>query len=308
MRSGDLAHAGNVEPERWIFLLHLPRLVLLALPLSRTALFDSAPVPARAARSGGEAGAGFARGLLTSGRRAHRMDRWIRLGVWAVASAATLSAGESADKFVRLFDGRTWDGWDHPKHLDGVWEIADGVIRLRSDQPKRERGKSYDLSTTERFRNFVLMVDWRLMGTPKMKPLQLLTADGLEQHDAQGKLIMKEYLSWGDSGVFLRGVRAAQVNIWCEPCGSGEVATKFKDLAASKEERMKTMPRLRADHGPGEWNRFLITMRGDRVSVVLNGVPVVDGARVKDVPGEGPITLQNHNDAVEFRNIFIKKL
>lgn len=226
------------------------------------------------------------------------------------AGAGTMATGQSTHGFVPLFDGKTWHGWDHPPHLDGVWEIADGVIRLRSgaDQPKREKGKSYDLSTTKRFRNFVLAVEWRLLGTPKMKPLQLLTEDGLEQHDTQGKLIMKEYLSWGDSGVFLRGVRSAQVNIWCEPCGSGEVATKFKDLAASKAERMKTMPRVRADRGRGEWNQFVITMRGDRVSVVLNDIPIIDGARVKDVPAEGPITLQNHNDEVEFRNFLIKPL
>jgi hypothetical protein len=29
---------------------------------------------------------------------------------------------------------------------------------------------------------------------------------------------------------------------------------------------------------------------------------------VKDIPAEGPITLQNHKDAVEYRNIFIKEL
>jgi hypothetical protein len=222
------------------------------------------------------------------------------------ASSANTTTQPSATR--SLFDGHTWAGWDHPEHLDGVWAIADGVIRLQSEQSRRIAGKSYDLSTKERFRNFVLTLEWRLTGEPRMKPLQLLTDDGLEQHDAQGKLIMKEYLSWGDSGIFLRGVRAAQVNIWCEPCGSGEVGTKFKDLAASKAERMKTMPRVRADRGPGEWNRFVITLRGDRVSVELNGTPVIDGARVKDIPAEGPITLQNHKDPVEYRNLSIARL
>jgi len=35
---------------------------------------------------------------------------------------------------------------------------------------------------------------------------------------------------------------------------------------------------------------------------------VITGARVKEIPAEGPVTLQNHKDAVEFRNIFIKEL
>jgi hypothetical protein len=265
---------------------------------------------AEAAPSDRARGAGPASKIPAVGTHRSRLGRWIRMSLLALAGAAALSATASAADFIPLFDGKTWSGWEHTKHLDGVWEIADGAIRLRSgrDQPKREKGKSYDLSTTRRFRNFVLSLEWRLLGEPKLKPLQLLTVDGLEQHDAQGKLIMKEYLSWGDSGVFLRGVRAAQVNIWCQPCGSGEVATKFKDLAATKEERMKTMPRVRADRGRGEWNRFVITMRGDRVSVVLNDVPIVDEARVVGIPAEGPITLQNHSDLVEFRNVRIKPL
>jgi hypothetical protein len=68
------------------------------------------------------------------------------------------------------------------------------------------------------------------------------------------------------------------------------------------------MPSIRADNGPGEWNRFIITLRGDRVDVTLNGTPVIQGARVKDIPAEGQLTLQNHKDAVEFRNVFIKEL
>lgn len=233
---------------------------------------------------------------------------WVRLALISAVVASNLAAAGPAAGSVSLFDGRTWANWDHPPHLEGVWEIGDGVIRLRPDQPKREKGKSYDLSTAKHYRNFELTLEWRLTGPARMKPLQLLTPDGLEQHDAQGKLIMKEYLSWGDSGVFLRGTRAAQVNIWCQPCGSGEVATKFKDLKATKAERMKTMPRVNADRGRGEWNKFVITLRGDLVDVVLNDVAVVTGARVVGVPERGPITLQNHNDAVEYRNITIKPL
>jgi hypothetical protein len=210
--------------------------------------------------------------------------------------------------FIALFDGRTWANWQHDPHLDGVWEIADGVIRLRTDEPPRVAGKDYNLSTSKKYKDFTLMLDWRLTGKPVVKPHQWLMDDGQFHTDAAGKVIMKDNLTWGDSGVYLRGARAAQINIWCQPCGSGEVGTKFKDTQATKEERMKTMPTVRADNGPGEWNRFIITLRGDRVDISLNGKDVIQGARVKDIPAEGPITLQNHKDAVEFRHIFIKEL
>jgi hypothetical protein len=231
---------------------------------------------------------------------------------WIMACPC-LAAEPVSDKpdttgFTSLFDGKTWENWDHPSHLDGVWEIADGVNRLRTDEPKRVSGKVYDLSTAKKYQDFTLLIDWRLTGKPIVKPHQWLTDDGQFHLDAEGKVIMKDNLSWGDSGVYLRGVRAAQVNIWCQPCGSGEVGTKFKDLTATKEERLKTMPSTRADNGPGEWNCFIITLRGDRVDVKLNGAQVIKGARVKAIPAEGPITLQNHKDAVEFRNVFIKEL
>lgn len=210
--------------------------------------------------------------------------------------------------FTQLFDGQTWAGWNHPAHLDGVWEITDGAIRLRTDEAPRVQGKDYNLSTIRQFKDFTLMLDWRLMGEPHVKPHQWLEDDGQYHTDAAGKIIMKNHLTWGDSGVFLRGARLAQINIWCQPCGSGEVGTKFKDLTATKEERLKTMPSVCADKGRGEWNRFVITLRGDRVEVSLNGKQVIKGARVKDIPADGPVTFQNHKDAVEFRNIFIKEL
>ena len=77
-----------------------------------------------------------------------------------------VSAPPESAGFTSLFDGKTWAGWDHPAHLDGVWEIADGVIRLRTDEPKRVSGKDYTLSTTRRYKDFSLMLDWRLTGKP----------------------------------------------------------------------------------------------------------------------------------------------
>lgn len=226
----------------------------------------------------------------------------------AAENTANLRQDPPPSGFVPLFDGRTWANWLHEPHLDGVWEIAEGTIRLRTDEPPRQRGKDYNLSTAKQYKDFVLIIDWRLTGKPVVKPNQWLMDDGQFHTDAAGKLIMKDNLTWGDSGIYLRGARAAQVNIWCQPCGSGEVGTKFKDTEATKEERMKSMPSVRADKGPGEWNRFIITLRGDRVDVTLNGVDIIQGARLKQIPAEGPITLQNHKDGVEFRRIFIKEL
>jgi hypothetical protein len=63
-----------------------------------------------------------------------------------------------------------------------------------------------------------------------------------------------------------------------------------------------------------------ITMRGDRLTVVLNGQTVIENAQLPGIPQEGPIALQHHggrnpdgtmngaSSLVQFRNIYTKEL
>lgn len=78
-------------------------------------------------------------------------------------------------------------------------------------------------------------------------------------------------------------------------------------------------PRTQADKPVGEWNRFEITMRGDRLTVVLNGTTVIENAQLPGIPERGPIALQHHGgkrdgrwvgppSLVQFRNIRVKEL
>ena len=74
------------------------------------------------------------------------------------------------------------------------------------------------------------------------------------------------------------------------------------------EVRAGVTPKVKADKKPGEWNRFVITMKGDRLTVVLNDKTVIENAPLPGVPARGPIALQHHGDPVQFANIFIKEL
>lgn len=67
-------------------------------------------------------------------------------------------------------------------------------------------------------------------------------------------------------------------------------------------------PKLKADRPLGQWNRFVITMRGDRLTVKLNGQTVLENAQLPGVPQRGPIALQHHGDSLQFANIYIKEL
>ena len=60
-------------------------------------------------------------------------------------------------------------------------------------------------------------------------------------------------------------------------------------------------------------------MKGDRLTVVLNGITVIENAQLPGVPAKGPLALQHHGakkdgvwtgppSLVQFRNISIKEL
>jgi len=80
-------------------------------------------------------------------------------------------------------------------------------------------------------------------------------------------------------------------------------------------------PLKKADKEPGEWNTFFIVIKGDKVTVKLNGELVVDGValeniweRNKPLPDKGPIELQSHPKQdgkfgkITFKNIYVKEL
>jgi hypothetical protein len=125
-----------------------------------------------------------------------------------------------------------------------------------------------------------------------------------------------EHGSW-KSGIFLKGQHKSQVNIWCWPVGSGEVWGYRTDPEFSPEVHAGVTPKAKADRPIGEWNTFHIIMKGDRLTVTLNGKLVIDDAQLPAVPAQGPIALQHHGDRkdgewgasfLQFRHIFIKEL
>ena len=136
----------------------------------------------------------------------------------------------------------------------------------------------YSLATRRDYADFEMWADWRIMSIT------------------------------GDSGLYLRG--SPQVQIWDAHnqwhIGSG-------GLYNNKQNPSKALSI--ADNLIGDWNRFRIRMVGEKVSVWLNGVLVVDNVTLENYwdrkspifPCE-QIELQCHGDPLEFRNIFIREL
>lgn len=230
-------------------------------------------------------------------------------------AASNPGAMQTADGFRSLFNGRDFTGWKVPAGDNGHWRIVDGVI----DYDAESEAKDKDLWTEATYRDFTLRVDWRIKSTPYVNPsVPIIRFDGSHKKDASGREI-RIAVPDSDSGIFVRGTSKAQVNIWAWPIGSGEVYGYRTDAKMPAEVRAGVTPRRNADRHIGEWNTFEITMRGDRLDVVLNGEQVLVNAALPGVPSEGPIALQHHGakkdgvwvsppSLVQFRNISIKEL
>jgi len=206
--------------------------------------------------------------------------------------------------FKPLFSGKDFAGWKFNDAMRTAWSVSGSHFTSKAGV----KGGGFDLWSEKSYRDFELIVDWRLAKKPQPRALPTFTADGLYARDASGQLITKEIPDAGDSGIFLRGSANHQVNIWSQPMGSGDIQEIHKDEKIAPELRRAMLPKVHADEPFGKWNRFHITLRGERVTVVLNDKTVVENAQLPGVPPEGPIALQYHGDEVEFTNLFIREL
>ena len=235
--------------------------------------------------------------------------------------ATTVPTTRAADNqpppgFTALFNGQNFSGWKVPDGDGGHWKVVDGVIDYDADS---EAKGDKTLWADKEYRDFVLLVDWRIKETPFVNPnVFYILPDGTHARDIRGKE-MKMALPDSDSGVFIRGSGTYQVNIWCWPIGSGEMYGVRTDPKTAPEMRAAVTPRTQADKPVGEWNRFEITVRGKTVKVLLNGKTVIPGATIPNLPDSGRIALQHHGgkkDGVwnsppallQYKNIFIKEL
>ncbi len=251
------------------------------------------------------------------------MNMWLpRRGfaVMAIAGLVALSgwAGsvEPPEGFSVLFNGTDFNNWKVPEGDNGHWRVVDGVIDYDA---LSEAAGDKSLWTEEEYGDFVLQMDWRIKDTPFLNPnVPIVKPDGSHKLDADGKPITI-VVPDSDSGIYVRGTSKAQINIWCWPVGSGEVYGYRMDQNMPPEVRAGVTPKINADNDIGQWNRFVITMKGNRLTVELNGKTVLDNAELPGIPESGPIALQHHGamkdgvwagppSLVQFRNIFIKKL
>ncbi len=244
---------------------------------------------------------------------------YITLVLVAITVTAFTQTGENCDKtpegFTCIFNGTDFTNWKVPEGDNGHWKIIDGVI----DYDAESEAEDKNLWSEKEYTDFTLYVDWRIKETPWKNPrVPLILPSGLHKLDENGKEI-RMVVPDSDSGILLRGQGKSQVNIWCWPIGSGEVYGYRMDQNMPPEVRRSVTPMTNADHNIGEWNTFKITLKEDKLTVVLNGQTVIEDAFLPELPESGAIALQHHGSKrngewvsppslVQFKNIYIKEL
>lgn len=206
--------------------------------------------------------------------------------------------------FKPLFDGKSLDGWVHGAGDIEHWAPKDGWI-LHYDG--KSQAKDKNLWTEKEYKEFVMVCDWRWVGDGHKMPRPVILPNGLVRIGGDGKPVTEEIVEF-DSGVYLRGNPSTQINMWNWPVGSGEVYGIRTNGNLPLDVRAGVTPRTFADHPIGEWNRFVITMKGDRVTAVLNGKTVLHEAFLPGVKPTGRLALQHHGSEMEFANLFVKEL
>ncbi len=217
-------------------------------------------------------------------------------------AASAPAPGDPPEGFRALFDGRTLDGWwgagtEDPRAFQALPEAERAARRAASLEALRAHWRVEDgvlvndgagpyLTTVEELGDFELRLSYR-------------TVPG------------------ADSGVYLRGI--PQVQIWdtTEAGGNWQIGADRGSggLWNNTEGAPGRDPLAHADRPLGEWNDLRVVMVGERVTVHLNDVLVVDHARLENffdraapVPRRGPLQLQTHGGEVRWRDVFVREL
>lgn len=194
---------------------------------------------------------------------------------------------------IILFDGKSTSAWKSESGDNMQWTVAEGILTVKP--------RSGNISTVEQFGDCQLHIEWR--------------APAAVSGEGQGR---------GNSGIFLMGRYEIQV------LDSYENKTYSNGQAASIYKQY--IPLVNTSKKPGEWQTYDIIFMAPRfntagmvkspptVTVIHNGVLVQNHVTLlgsteyiglpknEQTTEKGPLVLQDHQNEVSYRNIWIRNL
>ena len=197
---------------------------------------------------------------------------------------------------IVLFDGKNLDQWVSMEDGSAAkWKVSDGAVTVEP--------KTGAIRTKKEFGDIQLHIEWRAPAVTDPA-----------KETSQGR---------GNSGIFLQSAYEVQVldNYENETYSNGQASSIYK----------QHIPLANACKKPGEWQTYDIIYTAPRfndegrvvhpayVTVIHNGVLTQNhvalwgpsmyiGLPVYKKHGKAPLFLQDHNNLVSYRNIWLREL
>jgi len=222
---------------------------------------------------------------------------------WLGATGAAQDAAVlPPEGFQALFNG---------ENLDGSWGAGTEDPRKNLKLTPGDREKKRQRSLED------IRAHWRVEGGELINDGHGLYLTTNENYGDFELLLDYRTVARADSGIYLRGI--PQVQIWdtTEAGGKWNIGADKGSggLWNNSKGKPGKDPLKLADKPFGEWNHFRVVMVGERVTIWLNEILVVDHARLenyfdraKPVPLKGPIQLQTHGGEIRWRNVYLREI
>lgn len=183
-----------------------------------------------------------------------------------ICGCAALTTQAEKSKPVKIFDGKTFAGWEGDTNKS--FRIEQGAIVGGTMKEKIPRNEF--LCTTRQYTNFVLRLKFKLIGKGANAGVQIRTKRIPNHHEVSGyQADMGEPGWWG--------------SLYDE-------SRRNKVLAQSNMETLN--PVLKRD----DWNDYTIRCEGKRIQLSINGVSTVDYTETDDkIEDHGIIAVQIHS-------------